>query len=375
MTERSFDIAIIGGGVIGLSLARALLREKLNVAVIDAGAEIPAATNAAAGMLAPSFESGAGSDALYALAVASLAMWPEFAGALEEETRLSVDYRSDGILGVAFDAAHAKTLKAECSALIERGGDAAYITGDEARRLEPALSGDIIAAIHAKRDAQVDPRKLLNALRVNFEKNEGAIYQGRAKAVATKEDAVIRLANGGRLTAATIVIASGAAVDAVDMDLPPPPVFPVKGEAVSLEMPERTFRKVIRAPGAYLCPKADSRLVIGATEYEGLKDYEVDASAIAALVANGARAVPAIAGYAEQERWAGLRPATPDGAPILGRDSRGPENLILALGHYRNGVLLAPGSAAALRDLILGRAPVTELKPFRPERFEEYAYD
>ena len=109
-------------------------------------------------------------------------------------------------------------------------------------------------------------------------------------------------------------------------------------------------------------------MVLGATEQAYRKDYEVDGAAIALMAAKGAAAVPAMAGYAEIERWAGLRPATPDGAPILGRDPRGPEDLFLALGHYRNGILLAPASAAALADEMLGRERGPGIAAFRPDR-------
>jgi len=361
-------MAIIGGGVIGLSIAHALRREKMRITVIDAGGEIPAATNAAAGMLAPSFESRAGSAALYEFGVKSLAMWPAFAAALEDETGQSVDFRADGVLGVAFDEAQTAALRIECADLQARGADVEMLSGEEARALEPALSGAIVSALHAPGDAQADPRRLLAALHASFEKAAGIFTAGRVVAIEAKAARVsLRLADGARIDTEKAIIANGAAAGLLNGIAPS--VFPVKGEALALAMPEGAFRKVIRAPGAYLCPKAGGRLVIGATEYEGRADYDVDAAAVAAMVANGARAVPAVADYAELERWAGLRPATPDGAPILGRDADGPENLYLALGHYRNGILLAPASAEALCDLIMSRKSVTDLKPFRPERF------
>ncbi len=143
VSATNFDIAIIGGGVIGLSVARALSGQKLSVAVIDAGHETPPATDAAAGMLAASFETAGDADmadALYALGAQSLAAWPAFAAMLEDETGLALDYRDDGILAVAFEEGQAAALKHSGEQLRARGGDASFLDGDAARQLEPALS-------------------------------------------------------------------------------------------------------------------------------------------------------------------------------------------------------------------------------------------
>lgn len=371
MTKKIFDIAIIGGGIIGLTLARALRKEQAQVVIIDAGEHIPPATNAAAGMLAPSFESAmAADDALYAFGARSLGMWEEFAAMLQDEAGCSIDYRADGILSVVYDEEQTRQLVSEAEGLIARGGSVEILSGDEARALEPALSVKITAALYAKKDAQVDPRKTLLALRAVLSGNVDHFLSHRVECAA-RENSVfsIHLDSGGHVEAARLVIASGAAAGTLIEGLPPPPIYPVKGEAAAFEMPSGAVRRVVRAPGAYLCPKSGRRMIVGATEQDHCSDYEVDGAALADLVANGAAAIPAIANYREIERWAGLRPATPDGAPILGHDPRGPDGVFLALGHHRNGILLAPASAAALAAEILGRGPATELAAFRPERF------
>ncbi len=372
--RKSFDIAIIGGGVIGLALACALRREKARVAVIDAAADIPPATDAAAGMLAPSFEvrDGNMADTLYAFGAQNLEMWPAFAASVEEEAGASIDFRDDGTLGVAFDDVQAGALQASIPPLAALGARAEMISGDEARRLEPALSPSVAAALLAPDDAQVDPRKLLAALRRIVAETAGPIIAARLEKAEKQNRAYgLVLSNGERLAADTLVLASGAAATAgLIEDIEPPPVAPAKGEALALAMPYGLIRRVVRAPGAYLCPKADGRLVIGATEYRGRDDLTVDDAAIAGLRRGAAAAAPATAELPEGERWAGLRPATPDAAPILGRDPRGPENVFFALGHHRNGVLLAPATAKALAREITGGAPVTDLKPFAPDRFE-----
>ncbi len=382
MSATNFDIAIIGGGVIGLSVARALTGHQRSVAVIDAGHETPPATDAAAGMLAASFETAGDAvmaDALYALGAQSLAAWPDFAAMLEDETGLALDYRDDGILAVAFEDGQATALKHSGDQLRARGGRASFLNGDEARQQEPALSDRVAAALYAPGDAQVDPRKVLIALRAAFCKNAGTLFGQRVEQVGCSTTGYrLALSNGERLEAKSVVLASGAAATQLIAGLPPPPITPVKGEALAVDSAENKFRHVIRCPAQpalpYLCPKAGGRMIIGATEIAGRRDAGVDDASIRKLRAGAADVVPAVRDWPEIERWSGLRPATPDGGPILGRDRRGPEGVFLALGHYRNGILLAPACATALAREILGgdaagQSPLTHLQPFRPERF------
>ncbi len=225
---------------------------------------------------------------------------------------------------------------------------------------------------------------MLIALRVAFRKNAGTFFAERVVQVeGDKADHRLMLSNGEQLVAKAVVVASGAAATQLIAGLPPPPITPVKGEALAVQMGAvqmaavdsggHKFRHVIRCPAQpalpYLCPKADGRVIIGATEIAGRCDASVDDASIRKLRAGAADVVPAICDWPEIERWSGLRPATPDGA---GRDRRGPEGVFLALGHYRNGILLAPGCAAALAREILGEgaSPLTHLQPFRPERFD-----
>jgi len=370
MTNRGYDIAIVGGGVIGLTLARALCDDGAEVAIIDAGSAIPAATHAAAGMLAPSFEHAgelAGgetplSEALYHLGSRGLAMWPDYAAALEEETGVFVDFRGTGALGLAYDEDEAHALEMQAARVRALGGAATIISGDDARALEPALSKDVIAALHAPQDAQVDPRRLTVALRVALDRRMAPHLAARVAGLERNGAAhVLLLDGGGRIEAEKLVLASGAVSGLIPRGM----VHPVKGEAVAVALNDGVLTRIVRAPGAYLCPKAEGRLVIGATETRGRDDLSVTDEGIAGLRAGAKRAAPAIAAAPELERWAGLRPGTPDGAPILGQDEEG---RFLALGHYRNGVLHAPAVARAMAALILGRAPEIDLAPFSRNR-------
>ncbi|WP_428408063.1 glycine oxidase ThiO [Hyphococcus sp.] len=368
MPTRVFDIAIIGGGVIGLTLARELGARGAKVAVIDAGDAVPQATPAAAGMLAPSFENceefGGPSEALYRLGSRSLELWKSYAAALEEETGIFIDYRNDGALGLSYRDAQTQDLAEQAVRVKKLGGAAEMISGAEARALEPALSKEVAAALYAPEDAQVDPRRVMAALTVSL--NALDVEMVRTRVLSLGEGDAARQfasADGDVFAAEKIVVAAGAVSGLTPRGL----VYPVKGEATAVAA-EVVLTRVVRAPGAYLCPKAEGRLVIGATEELGplIDHHSVSDAAIAGLRANAGRAVPALETAKELERWTGLRPGTPDGAPIMGRDKEG---RFLALGHYRNGVLHAPAAAEAMAALILGETPPFDLAPFDPRRF------
>lgn len=365
---------VVGGGVIGLALGWRLVEAGAHVTVIDAGAEVPSATQAAAGMLAPSFEHVGGVIAgpLYELSLASLQRWPEFAARLEAASGVSIDFRRDGVMGLAYDAAGAAEFADIVAAIDVRGGNARLLNAEMARRREPSISPRVVAALWAPDDAQVDPRLLSIALRRAIKRGGGALIDGVVRTVAAANGAALSVSTrtGETFVADFVVIAAGVAVANISMPAPPPPIFPVKGEAAALKADGVGPKCILRAPGAYLCPKAEGRLVIGATAVPHDASRDPSPEAIDRLKSAAVEAAPAIADCPEMERWAGLRPATPDGAPILGPDARGPQNLVFAVGHYRNGVLLAPATADLLAPAIMtGRLPRT-LAPFRPDRFQ-----
>lgn len=368
MTKIAKDVVIIGGGVIGLAIARTLATEKARLLVIDDPAHAAPASPAAAGMLAPSFER-LSHEALFRVAMESLRVWETYAAELEEETGQSVDYRRGGALGVARTASDLDKLAGECAQLTARGSRAEMVSRAEARALEPALAEGIAGALFAPDEAQVDARKLLSALRCSVQKKVGPVLAARLVSAQIKNGRhQLLLSSGEAVEAHTVILAAGAGANKIE-GLQAPLIFPVKGEAFAVRQPFEQLQRVVRGAGAYLCPKAQGRVIIGATETPGDDNAAVDSAAIARLRDAAAALIPAARQWPEMARWAGLRPATRDGAPVLGLSAKGPETLLYALGHYRNGVLLAPLSAAALADHVCGR-PVTHWQPFSPDRFK-----
>lgn len=368
---RNADVIIAGGGVIGMAAAFALTRAGVRVTLIDAGA--PPATRAAAGMLAPSFEGslhGAGA-ALAAFSAQSLERWRTFAPEIEALAGVDIDYRTDGVLSVIFEggADDAHGFDGEAFDADAQGG--AVLSRDDVLALEPSIAPSVIAGRFAAREGQVDPRKALLALERAFAGQGGRLRRGAAvEEIISVGGRVsgVALRGGERLSAPIVVLATGARIAglaALALDA----AFPVKGEALAIERVAGSPRCVVRTPRAYLCPKSDGRVVIGATEI--VRDWTLaPGEAGIALLRRGANtACPALKGAREIERWAGLRPATIDGAPIIGPAPDGPDGLIYALGHYRNGVLLAPATADAVAEIVRTARLPTSLAAFSASRF------
>jgi glycine oxidase len=331
-----YDAAIVGGGIIGLASAWRAQQRGLRVCVLERGRPGSGATRAAAGVLSPDPET----EGFTALARRSAELWPSFAAELGE-----VGYTRCGSLVLVFD-----------DSPLEEDGE--WVDGAACRALEPGIASDCVGGVLLRDDAQVDPRRVTEALVAAL----GGALRANADVVELAPDGV-ELADGSRIEADRVVLAAGAwSSRRLARRLP---VRPVKGQTLRLRGPLPATR-IIRSEHVYVVPRASGETVIGATVEEVGFDETVTDEATAALLREAIRAVPAVAELELVEAVAGLRPGTPDDGPLIGEW----EGLIVAGGHYRNGILLAPITAEAVAALLAGDAPPPEILQFDPRRFE-----
>ncbi|WP_420454023.1 glycine oxidase ThiO [Rubrivirga sp.] len=376
MPEPDPHVIVVGGGLAGLGVAWQLAERGRRVVVFEAGRAGRGASWSAAGMLAPAAEIGFEELDLYRLGRESLRRWPAFARRLERASGISVGYRDEGTLVVADDRDSVRALRRLFGFQQSHGAPVEWLSGDDACDVEPLLSPRLPAAIWSPQDHQVDNRAVVRALRLAAEAAGAEIREGApvARIRPDSEAPSVRL-GGGEVTAQVVVVAAGvwsAGLEGLD---PAPPVRGVKGQALALRLdPERglDLGHVVRGPDAYLVPKADGRLVVGATSEDGVADGRVTAGGVFRLLEGAVAVVPGVEELELVETWAAHRPASRDHAPLLGQSAH--PGVVYATGHYRHGVLLAPVTAqevAAEVDRRLGGAPETApvLAPFSPLRF------
>jgi glycine oxidase len=326
-------------------------------------------------MLAAAVETEPGEETLLALTLESQRLWPAFARELEAASGMSVEYRSEGTMVVALTRDDAAQLRHTYEFQKGLGLELDWLSGAEARRREPHLRPGLAAAVLSLRDHQVENRKLATALakaarragaelREHHPVLEVEFAGGRACGVRSEH---------GSERADVVVLAAGAWSRQIG-GIPPAhllPVRPIKGQMLALQMDPSAplLRHVLWLPRGYLVPRVDGRLVVGATTEERGFDETMTAGGLLALLDGAWRAVPAIEELPIAETWVGFRPGSRDDAPMLGPS--GIDGLLVATGHHRNGILLAPVTVQALSAYILtGRLP-EHVRPFTPERFTE----
>jgi len=363
-------IVVVGAGLIGLSIAFELATRGATVRVIDAGRPASGASWAGAGMLAP-YTEAIPEQPLAALCAESLARYPAFVAALRASGGVDARLHLDGIVEAAYDPAGVARLRAQVADLRAREIDARWLGAAEAHMLEPALGANLLGAAYSASEGHVDNRRLGRALHAACVAR-GAVVDADAGEVTIEADARRVLGVRGPkgfIPASAVVNATGAA-SARLAGVPERArvkVMPVKGQMLALAMPLGLVRRVLWVPGAYLVPRDDGRLLIGATVEDGAGDVRVTARGIASLLEAALRAMPALGDLTLAETWAGLRPGTPDGLPYLGETELG--GYVVATGHYRNGILLAPATAVAIADLLESRPGAAgRLAPFSPGR-------
>jgi len=373
-SEERPTVAIIGAGIIGLSIGYRLAEAGCRVDVFDRGDAGRGATFAAAGMLAAGVEAEPGEQVLLPLCLTSQAMWPDFARELEKASGQAVDLRREGTLVVALNRDDMETLRHKYEFQKSLGIPLEWLSGATAKEREPYLHPRTAGAVYSASDGQVDNRKVATALKTAFLRARGIL---REHAVVTEIHIVNNRVRGifvrDRLHTADVVILAAGAWSRQVIGLPAaavPPVRPVKGQmlAVRMNRKEPLVQHVIWAPKSYLVPRLDGRLIIGATTEEKGFDEHLTAGGVMALLEAAWRALPGIEELPIDEMWTGFRPGSRDDAPILGPVS-GIEGLVLATGHHRNGILLAPITAKTIADFVLTRKLDERIARFGIERF------
>ena len=351
-------VVIIGAGVAGLSIGWRLLQAGAQVTILDRGQPGGGATWAAAGMLAVTAELEDAVPAERELAVQSNALWPGFAAELEQASGMAVGFVRCGTLLLAEDAAALDVLRAR-GPVVDAAG---------AREIVPMLAEDLPGGSWVAEEAQADSRALGEALTIAFLKAGGTVLPNEAVVTVEQKGgaATALLTPYGRYHADAFVIAAGAWAGQLDIPVAPVPIAPVKGEMIALAPPPGMALPgpMIWGNGVYLVPRPD-RLLVGATVQEAGFDTSLTVEARDGLRARAERLIPSLRQWSLAEHWAGLRPKSRDGLPLLGpAHSR---NLFIAGGQFRNGILFAPAIAQMMADLVLGKGQI--IPDFDPRRF------
>lgn len=371
-------IAVVGGGVIGLSIGWYLVERGEKVAVFDKGAAGGGASWASAGMLAPNLEAEPGEEKLLPLLLEGWRRWEKFVRNLETVAGVSVNYRREGTLLLAFNRDDVERLRFQFRYLKNMGLNVEILDSDGVLELEPFINRDVLTALYSRDDHQVDNRLLVSALKNAFLSCGGILRErcevmkivieyGRVQGVFTAD---------GFEKAETVVLAAGAwsrNVEGIPEKLRPP-VRPLKGQMISVRnvLNEVVLRHTVWGPArnwgpSYIVPRIDGRLLLGTTVEETGFDTSVTAGGLMNILRGCWEILPVVAELPVDEVWAGLRPGSRDDAPIIGPTPI--EGLVMATGHFRNGILLTPITAEAVGQYILSGKMPEVTRSFTIERF------
>jgi glycine oxidase len=356
------DVLIVGGGVMGCATALELAKAGAKVIVLERSVPGAEASSAAAGIIGAQVET-VERDRGFEMARQSRARYPGWADQLKRETGIDVGYRQCGVLRVAFDEKAKSEILAETGWQKEEGLAIETIEKDKLRAMEPKLDPKASFALHFPEDGQVDPPRLLRALYIAAAQAGAEFRTGAYVRAVAAEAGVVRgvvLDDGTRVASDKVVLAAGSWSTLVDgVPLEPNSVRPARGQMVELEAREPVLKRVVFGPRCYLVPREDGRVLVGSTlEFVGYR-REVTAGAIRDLLAAAIELVPSLIDSVLGRTWSNFRPYSDRGRPLIGASEvRG---LILATGHHRTGILLAPITAEIVRALILGDPPPVEV--------------
>ena len=366
--KHSAEVVIIGGGVIGLTIARALaLRGVRDVWLIERSRLGAEASSAAAGMLLPQVEA-ATKDDLFTLACRSRDAYAFFAAALQDETGIDVELDTTGTLYLALNDHDQEEIEKGYYFQSRAGLPVELLSAKDARELEPCISSETLGALLFPRDIQVENRRLLSALANSVSKfGVTTITETNVDSLVIERNRLTGVQTSrGAISCSTAVVAAGTWSGHIKHTHPP--IEPVRGQMVCLEAKPHLTRHILFSRRGYLVPRRDGRLLAGSTSEEAGFAKCVTAGGISKILQNAHEISPEISKLPIAETWAGLRPRSPDGLPVLGPCVE-IDGLFYATGHYRNGILLAPITGELISEAIVEGVTSPLLAPFSPERF------
>lgn len=367
------DIIVIGGGLIGCGIAAQLASNGLKVSLFERGELMKEASWAAAGMLAPQSELTAITP-LFLLCQKSLAIYPEFAKKLYEETELDPCYRAEGSLQLAFNQASAQELDKKLSWQISAGLNLRKLTSNEIKEFVPSISSEVVSGYYLPDEHQVDNRKLIESIVKQAQIAGVDFHLGSqvSEIIIEQNKAVGIIANGERYLASKIINAAGSWASLFSLSNFPkqilPEIKPVRGQMLAIKASPKTLTYTLHSGHIYLVPRFDGTIIIGSTTEHVGYDKNVTINGLESLSKEAKKIIPELANASLVSVWAGLRPASIDLLPVLGEHNQLP-GLIFATGHYRNGILLAPITINLLSKLVITGKTDELLLPFSPNRF------
>jgi len=362
----NYDVIIVGGGVIGAACARELASTGRKILILEAGGDAGQAWRAAAGMLAPQIEADA-SDQLLQLGLAGRNHYQQLALALSDGVNIDVGLWQEGIARVAASGPEAEELRARVTWQQDQGHGCFWLEAREVKQRWPWL-GPTAGALWAPHDGALDPERLVRGLLADAQRMGATVVTNRAVSLEREGARVVGLSGeAGRYAAGNVVLAAGAWSGLLEGLPRAVPVRPVRGQMAALPWPPDIPRAIVYHKDCYLLARG-GEAIIGSTMEEAGFRSEVTAAGLARIFAATTALCPGLIRAKVRRTWAGLRPMTPDGLPIIGREPL-LEGLWYATGHGRNGILLAGITGVLVRQLLEGEAPAVDLGAFAVDRF------
>jgi glycine oxidase len=370
---KTYDVIIAGGGIIGGAIAFELAQRKLRVLVIDRQLPGQEASWAAAGMLSPAPDS-ADAIPLVPLASASMKIYPEFVASVESVSGMSAGFRPYGAIEALFDADAENKMAAMIAQHKKLGLDTEMLHIEGAAVLEPYLSREIRAAAILRKEAAIDNRAFTRAI-LRAAEIAGVEFRSNSRVETLQHDEAGKcvgvIVGGEKISAKHVVIAAGFASSTIEGVAKYAPTIPMRGQMVALQSETVDLHRVIRSERGYIVPRGNGRCVIGSTIENVGTEKRVTPQGISKILSAAVEMIPALADAAIAETWCGLRPDTPDHLPSLGTTDI--EGLLIATGHFRNGILLAPITAKLIAEWITSRKTSVNWDAFSPMRFAKSA--